>query len=129
MNTKKLFEFCKASTLLPAAGITYNTTAKNKMRGLDSNGKATDFTAQEKIKIELAFWNQVRSAGIEIRRDRAKAQPAKKAAAKKPAKKYGSGGAGAHAHGNMPTKGVRGITAWAGQVSKKSQGHSATRKK
>lgn len=114
MNTSKLFDFVKASALLPAADILYNTTAKNKMRGLDSNGKATDFTETEKRKLELAFWNLVRAAGIEIRRDRAKAQPAKKVAAKKPAKKYGAGGGGALAHYNMP---------------KKSLGHSATRKK
>jgi hypothetical protein len=116
MNTGKLFQFSKASALLPAAGINYNTTAKNKMRGIDSNGKPTDFTADEKRKIELAFWEMVRWAGIEIRRDRAKvmdktpkhsfttntSKPAKKAAAKKAVK---------------------------AAAPKKSLGHSAIRKK
>jgi hypothetical protein len=72
MNTAKLFLFIKASQLLPVAGIEYNTTAKNKMRGVNSNSHETDFTDDEKRKIEIAFWSLTRDAGIEIRRDRVK---------------------------------------------------------
>lgn len=70
MNTAALFEFVKASQVLPLAGIEYNTTAKNKMRGIDSNGKPTDFSDEEKKKIELAFWNLTRKADVQTRRDR-----------------------------------------------------------
>jgi hypothetical protein len=78
MDTKKLFDFCKGSALLPRAGIEYNTTAKNKMRGLDSNGKPTDFTDEEKRRIELAFWAYVREADIIVRRDRGEGISGKK---------------------------------------------------
>jgi hypothetical protein len=71
MNTKKLFTFVKAAQVLPLAGIEYNTTAKNKMRGQDNYGKPLDFNEDEKRKIEIAFWKLARRAGIEIRRDRA----------------------------------------------------------
>lgn len=86
MITKNLFLFVKASILLPLAGIEYNTTAKNKMRCLDSSGKPTDFTDAEKQSIELAYWKLTRDADVQIRRDRSKKKPSntnEKSAARK----------------------------------------------
>lgn len=66
MDTRKLFQFTKASELLALAGIEYNTTAKNKMRGKNNYGKDIDFTPEEKEKIERAFWKLTHRAGMKI---------------------------------------------------------------